>query len=359
MYKITRVGVDLAKNVIQLHAVDAAGTKVTNKPLKRNQFINWCKQELSPGCLIAIEATAGSHHWGRQLRSIGFDVRLIAAHLAAPYRLAGKHAKNDANDAAAVCEAASRPNMRFIPIKTPDQQAKLAVHNFRELLKQERTAYINQIRAVLTEFGVVIAVDPDSVRTQLHDIIEDGSNEMTGVTRLLLQHTYSHWIAIEEKMAWCNQQIAIHIAQDDKAQKAQKLLGVGPITASACVAIVGDFYQFKNGPQFGAWIGLTPKQHSSGGSSSLGSITKHGNAYLRSLLIQGAKSAVHTAHLRSDSLSKWLLQLKLRVGWQKAAVALAHKNARILWAIMTKNIDYDPNYKSIKPGSIQTANLAA
>jgi transposase len=358
MHKITRVGVDLAKNTIQVHAVDAAGIKVTNKALKRDQFLSWCTQQLPPGCLIAIEGTSGAHYWGRQLRQLGFDARLIAAHLASPYRMAGKHGKNDANDAAAICEAAARPEMRFIPIKSTDQQAKLAIHSFRELLKKDRTAAINQIRATLTEFGIVIPKDPDSLRVQFHDLIEDGSNEMTGITRILLQETYFHWIAIEEKMAWCEQQIGIHIAQDEKAQKAKTVPGIGPITASATVATVVDFHQFKNGAQFGAWIGLTPKQFSTGGMPRLGPISKHGNAYLRSLLIQGAKSVVFSAHLRTDSLSKWVLQLKIRVGWQKAAVALANKNARILWAIMTKGIDYDPNYKSQKPGA-QNLNSAS
>jgi transposase len=323
----------LAKNTIQVHAVDAAGIKVTNKALKRDQFLSWCTQQLPPGCLIAIEGTSGAHHWGRQLRQLGFDARLIAAHLASPYRMAGKHGKNDANDAAAVCEAAARPEMRFIPIKSTDQQAKLAIHSFRELLKKDRTAAINQIRATLTEFGIVIPKDPDSHRVQLHDLIED---------RL-----------------WCKQQIGIHIAQDDKAQKAKTVPGIGPITASATIATVVDFHQFKNGAQFGAWVGLTPKQRCTGGMPKLGPISKRGNAYLRSLLIQGAKSVVFSAHLRTDSLSKWVLQLKIRIGWQKAAVALANKNARILWAIMTKGIEYDPNYKSQKPCSPKIAAAGA
>jgi transposase len=358
MYKITRVGVDLAKNTIQVHAVDATGIKVANKALKRDQFLSWCTQQLPAGCLIAIEGTSGAHHWGRQLRQLGFNVRLIAAHLASPFRMAGKHGKNDANDAAAVCTASVIPDMRFIPIKSTDQQAKLAVHSFRELLKKDRTAAINQIRAALTEFGLVVPKDPDYLRVQLHDLIEDGSNELTGIARILLQQTYFHWMAIEEKKAWCEQQIDVHIAQDEKAQKAKTVPGIGPISASATIATVVDFHQFKNGAQFGAWIGLTPKQFSTGGMPRLGPISKHGNAYLRSLLIQGAKSVVFSAHLRTDSLSKWVLQLKIRVGWQKAAVALANKNARILWAIMTKGIDYDPNYKSQKPGA-QNLNSAS
>ena len=353
MYKITRVGVDLAKSVLQVHAVDHSDSKVLNKPLKRDQFLPWCAQSLPPGCQIVLESTSGAHHWGRRLRAMGFAAQLIAPHLAAPYRQAGKHGKNDANDAAAVCEAAGRPKMRFVPIKSVEQQAVLAVHHYRQQLMHERTAYINQIRAALTEFGIVVPTNPDNLRAQLHDLLEDGSNEMNGLARLLLQRTYNHWIAIEEQVKWCDQQIQTHIAQDDKARKAQTLFGVGPLGASAVSASVADFTQFKNGPQFGAWLGLTPKQHSSGGKAHLGSISKHGNTYLRTLLIQGAKSAVHNAHRRTDALSKWIVQLKDRVGWQKAVVALANKNARILWAIMTKNIDYDPSFKSTKPNRIK------
>jgi transposase len=193
----------------------------------------------------------------------------------------------------------ARPEMRFIPIESTDQQAKLAIHSFREFLKKDRTAAINQIRATLTEFGIVIPKDPDSLRVQFHDLIEEG--------------------------LWCEQQIGIHIAQDEKAQKAKTVPGIGPITASATIATVVDFHQFKNGAQFGAWVGLTPKQFSTGGMPKLGPISKHGNAYLRSLLIQSAKSVMFSAHLRTDSLSKWVLQLKVRVGWQKAALALANK----------------------------------
>jgi transposase len=351
MYQITRVGVDLAKNVLQVHAVNAAGAKVVNKALKREQFVLWCVEQLPAGCQIAIEATSGAHHWGRRLQALGFQVQLLAPHLVSPYRLAGKHGKNDANDAAAVCEAASRPTMRFVPIKSVEQQAQLAVHHCRQLLKQERTAQINQIRAVLTEFGLVVPTKPDNLRAQLHDLIEDASNEMTGLVRIMLQRSYLHWVAIDEQLSWCDEQITLHIAQDARARKAQSLYGVGPVTASAIIAAVVDFKQFKNGSQFGAWLGLTPKQHSSGGQSHLGTITKHGNTYLRGLLVQGAKSAVQHAPRRTDNLSKWIVQLKDRVGWQKTVVALANKNARILWAVMTKDIDYDPNFKSMKPNA--------
>jgi transposase len=290
---------------------------VANKALKREQFVLWCVEQLPAGCPIAIEATSGAHHWGGRLQALGFQVQLLAPYLVSPYRLAGKHGKNDENDAAAVCKAASRSTMRFVPIKSVEQQAQLAVHHCRQLLKQERTAQINQIRAVLTEFGLVVLTKPDNLRAQLHDLIEDASNEMTGLVRVMLQRSYLHWVAIDEQLSWCDEQITLHIAQNARARKAQSLYGVGPVTASAIIAAVVDFKQFKNGSQFGAWLGLTPKQHSSGGQSHLGTITKHGNTYLRVLLVQGAKSAVQHAPRRTDNLSKWIVQLKDRVGWQK------------------------------------------
>ena len=355
MYKVTRVGVDLAKSVLQVHAVNAKGEKVENRPIKRDKFLSWCR-ELPPGCEVVFEGTAGCHHWARQLRAMGLMPKLIAAHLASPFRKAGKHGKNDANDAKAVCEAAGRPEMHFIAIKSAQQQGTLLVHTYREQVKQQRTALINEIRSSLTEYGIVLPTTPIQVRLRLHDILEDGSNEMPGLTRLILQRAYQQWMGLEQELAWCNEQIAAHIREDENAPELLKMKGLGPVGVSAFLASLGDFRQFKKGEQMGGWLGVTPRQNSSGGIAKLGGMSKHGNSYLRMLLIQGAKSAVHTAHLRDDSLSKWLFQLKVRVGWQKAAVALANKNARIMWAIMAKGIKYDPNHKSQKPGLVVTAS---
>lgn len=234
---------------------------------------------------------------------MALDARIVAAHLVTPFRRQGTSGKNDANDAAAICEVSARPGAHFVPIKSVEQQSVLCVHRLREGLKEECTACINRIRGLLAEFGLVIPQGPDALQMSLHD-----------------------------------------------------LLGIGPVTASAVVATVVDFKQFDNGAQFGAWIGLTPRQHSSGGKSKLGRITKRGDTYLRTLLIQAAKSAVLTAHRRSDKNSDWLLKLRERSGWQIAAVALPNKNARILWAIMTKGEDFDVNHRSDKPaGSTQPA----
>jgi transposase len=346
-----RVGVDLAKRVIQVHAVEAGGRVTTARALARDKFMAWCAQ-LPPGCVVAMEACGGAHHWARKLRAMGFDVRLIAGSFVGPYRMQGKSGKNDANDAAAVCEAASRPRMRFVPVKTPQQQAMLAVHRLREGYKEERTACINRIRGLLTEFGLVFAQSPDALRRALPEALEDASNELPALARMALQRAHLHWVELECHIAWCDERIAAHVRSDAQARSAAQLCGVGPVTASALVASVGDFTQFKSGAQFGSWLGLVPSQNSSGGKASLGRITKRGDDYLRTLLIQGAKSAVMSAHKRSDKISQWLVQLLARVGWQKAVVALANKNARIVWAVLARGRTFDPNHVSVKPGEI-------
>jgi len=348
MELIVRVGVDLAKNLIQVHAVDASGRRVVSRAFKREQFMAWCSQ-LPQGCLVAMEACSSAHHWARRLRTIGLDARLIAAHFVTPYRMEGRSGKNDATDAAAICEAASRPSMRFVPMKTTEQQGVMSLHRIREGLKEERTACINRIRGVLSEFGLVFAKSPKALRAELADVIEDASNELSMTARLVVQRAYEHWRELDEHLRWCDRQIGQHVRSSPEAKRAAQINGIGEIGASATVAGVGDFKQFKSGAQFGAWLGIVPSQNSSGGKTSLGRITKRGDEYLRTLLIQGAKSAVMSAGKRDDPISRWLVQLTARVGWQKACVAMANKNARILWAVMTREQRYDPRHVSVKP----------
>lgn len=357
MDKITRgvparVGVDLSKRVIQVQAVDAGARVLTNRALSRDKFLSWCAQ-LPPGCLVVMEVSSSAHHWARKLLAMGLDARIVSAHLAAPYRSEGHTGKNDANDAAAICEAASRPHMRFVPVKSIEQQSLLCVHRLREGIKADRTACINRIRGLLLEFGLAVATGVRSLQTTLDDILEDASNELNGLARMTLVRAQSQWRELDEHLAWCDARLAAHAADNEDVQRAAQLMGVGPVTASAAVATVGDFKQFKNGAQLGAWLGLVPKQHSSGGKSNLGTITKRGDAYLRTLLIQGAKSVVNTAHSRNDPISRWVLAIKQRCGWQKAVVALANKNARILWAVMTRGERFDRHHISVKPGGPQ------
>jgi transposase len=343
-----RVGVDLSKRVIQVHAVDAQAHVITNRSLSRERFLPWCAQ-LPAGCLVVMEVSSSAHHWARKLLGMGLDARIVSADLAAPYRNEGRCGKNDANDAAAICEAASRPHMRFVPVKSVEQQSLLCVHRLREGIKADRTACINRIRGLLLEFGIAVTTGVRALRTTLDDILEDAANELNGLARMTLARAQAQWRELDEHLAWCDARLAAHAADNADVRRAGELMGVGCVTASAAVATVVDFKQFKNGAQFGAWLGLVPRQHSSGGKSSLGSITKRGDTYLRTLLIQGAKSVVNTAHTRADPISRWALALKQRSGWQKAVVALANKNARILWAVMARGERFDRHHISRKP----------
>ncbi len=351
---IARVGVDLAKNVIQVHAVDGAGRRVLARAFKREAFLAWCAQ-LPAGCLVAMEACSGAHHFARRLRAMGLDARLIAASFVTPYRMEGKGGKNDMTDAAAICEAASRPTMRFVPIKSCEQQGVMSLHRVREGFKEERTACINRIRSVLAEFGLVFAKSPKALRAVLVDTIEDASNELSSMARRVVQQAFEHWRALDEQMRWCDRQVGQHVRSSPQAKRAAKIDGIGELSASAFTASVGEFKQFKSGAQFGAWLGIVPRQNSSGGKAVLGRITKRGDDYLRTLLIQGAKSAVMSAPKRDDPISRWLVQLTARVGWQKACVAMANKNARILWSVMTREQGYDPHHVSVKPAAKQPA----
>ena len=346
--EIVRVGADLAKRIIQVHGVDGAGELVCRRALPREKFLAWCAR-LPPGCVVAMEISSGAHHWARQLAALGLQPRLMSAQLVEPYRSQGSTGKNDANDAAAICEAASRPTMRFVPVKSIEQQSMLCVHRLREGLKAERTACINRIRGLLAEFGVVHAQGSEPLRRVLTDMIEDATNEMNALARRVMQRAQAQWRELDAHIVWCNERIAEHARDNPAVRRAAALTGIGQIGASAAVATVDDFSQFKSGAQFGAWCGIVPRQHSSGGKTQLGRITRRGDSYLRSLLVQGAKSAVFTAHRRNDPISRWALALRERSGWQVAAVALANKNARILWAVMTKAERYDPHHVSVKP----------
>jgi transposase len=296
-----------------------------------------------------MEMSSGAHHWARRLRELGLQPRLMSAQLVAPYRSQGSTGKNDANDAAAICEAASRPGMRYVPVKSVEQQSMLCVHRLRQGLQHDRTGCINRMRGLLAEYGLAFAQGPAALRRVLADVLEDGANEMNALARLVIQQAARQWRELDEHIAWCDERIAQHARDNAAVRAAAQLMGIGPVGASAVVATVDDFGQFRNGAQFGAWCGIVPRQHSSGGKAQLGRITRRGDSYLRSLLIQGAKSVVLSAHKRSDPISRWAQALRERSGWQVAAVALANKNARILWAVMTRGERYDARHISVKP----------
>ncbi|QIE29639.1 IS110 family transposase [Caballeronia sp. SBC2] len=344
MDKITRIGVDLAKNIIQVHGVDSMERVVVRKAISRQKFLEWFAN-LEPS-LVAMEACSAAHYWGRKLRALGHEVRLIAPQLAAPYRKGGKHVKNDRLDAEAICEAAGRPHMRFVAVKTADQQNVLVLHRMRDGFVEERTALVNRLRGELVEFGLFLPQGIHAFRAHFVEALEDGATELNGIARTALLRGWEHLQALDQQIAWCDVQVATHVKQDSNAQRVMAVIGIGPLTASATVATVGDARLFKNGRQFAAWLGTVPKQKSSGGKTRLGRITKQGNTYLRTLLFQGARSAVTSAHRRTDRLSRWIVQLQARVGWYRTLVAVANKHARILWAILAKGERFDPSYVS-------------
>ncbi|SEK12317.1 IS110 family RNA-guided transposase [Paraburkholderia diazotrophica] len=347
MDTIARIGVDLAKNVIQIHAVDAADRVVTRRAIARNRLLSWFAN-LNP-CLVAMEACSAAHYWARKLRALGHEVRLIPPQFVAPYRKGGARVKNDARDAEAICEAAGRPNMRFVPVKSPTQQSVLVLHRMRTGYVEERTALINRLRGLLAEFGLFFPQRINQLHKYFVDSVEDASNELAGPAREALMRAWEKWHALDEEIAWFDRKIAEHANQDIEAKRCMEMCGIGPLTASATVATLVDAHQFRNGRQLAAWIGIVPKQNSSGGRQRLGRITKQGNDYLRTLLVLGARSAIAAAARRDDRLSRWILQLQARIGYQKTLVAIANKHARILWAILVKGEKFDPSHAPARP----------
>jgi transposase len=336
-HDVTVIGIDLAKNVFALHGIDAAGKPCLVRPnVSRDQLLELLAQ--LPPCVIGMEACSGAHHWARALRQFGHTPKLMAPKFVAPYRMQGVRGKNDANDAAAICEAVTRPNMRFVPVKTVDAQVTLTLHRVRSGFVAERTATINRLRGLMSEFGVVLPLKASTVRRQAHAASETLPTWMQRVVTDLLAHI----AMLDERIDEYEAQIK-HIAVTDTACKQLMTLdGIGPVTASALVASVGNGHDFKNGRQLAAWLGLVPGMHGSGGKTRLGRITKAGDHYLRSLLVMGARSLLSLSHDKGDRLSRWAMALQERVGYGKAVVAIAAKNARLAWAMLAKGEQFKP-----------------
>jgi len=340
MNKLSRVGIDLAKNVFQLHGVDRHGKAVWRRRLTRDKWLKVLLEKVEPGCEIGMEACAGAHHWARQLRAKGFTVKLVAPQFVKPYV---KSNKNDANDAEAVCEAMSRPSMRFVAIKTVEQQDIQAIHRVRSELIGHRTAKANQIRGLVAEYGLVAPQQLARLRAAVPDWLEDAENGLTGRFRALLNGLWNDLKTLDHRAAELDHEINMIAQSDPVAKRLQQLRGVGPMVATALVATVGNAEQFANGRQMAASLGLTPKQHSSGGKDRLLGISKRGDAHLRSILIHGARSVIRTAKEKDDRLSQWVTSLVERRHPNVAAVALANKTARIAWAMLRHGTDYQPD----------------
>jgi len=338
--QISRVGIDLAKDVFQLHGVDRHEKAVWHRRLKRNNWLKVLLKTVEPGCEIGMEACAGAHHWARLLMQKGFTVKLIAPQFVKPYV---KSNKNDAKDAEAICEAMSRPSMRFVSVKTVEQQDIQAAHRIRSELVSQRTAKGNQIRGLISEYGLVAPQRMNHLRAAIPMWLEDAENGLTDRFRCLLHGLWHDLKTLDNRVEELNCEINRIAESDPAAIRLQQLRGVGPMIATALVAAVGNAQQFANGRQMSASLGLTPRQHSSGNKDRLLGISKRGDSYLRCLLIHGARSAVYAAKGKEDRLSQWVTDLAARRHTNVAAVALANKTARIAWAMLTQGTDYKPD----------------
>jgi transposase len=331
----------LAKNVFQLHGVDRHGKAVFKRRLRRNQWLAVLLDNAGPGCEIGMEACTGAHHWARVLQAKGLTVKLIAAQFVKPYV---KSNKTDAADAEAICEAMSRPGMRYVAVKTVAQQDIQALHRIRSGLIGQRTAKANQIRGLVAEYGLVAPQQLGRLRGAIPGWLEDAENGLTIPFRGLLQGLWNDLLSLDERVGELDREIKRIAESDPVAKRLQQLRGVGPMVATALVAAVGDASQYHKGRQMAASFGLTPRQHSSGGKDRLLGISKRGDAYLRSILIHGARAVVFQAKHKDDRLSQWVTGIAQRRHPNVAAVALANKTVRMAWAMMRNDTDYDPGF---------------
>jgi len=339
--KLSRVGVDLAKNVYQLHGVDRTGKTMLRRRLKRHQWLKVLLDKTESDCVIGMEACAGAHHWGRQLQARGYTVKLIPPQFVKPYV---KSNKSDAKDAEAICEAMSRPNMRFVTVKRVEQQDIQATHRIRAELMTQRTAKANQIRGLVAEYGLVAPKHLSSLRAAIPCWLEDAENGLTADFRALLQGVWNDLLGLDDRVCEMDKLIKRLAENNEDCVRLQQLRGIGPMTSTAMIATVGDARQYHKGRQMAAAIGITPKQHSSGDKHRLLGISKRGDVYLRTLMIHGARAVVARATHKDDRLSRWVTNIAKQKHPNVAAVALANKTARMAWAMLRNETDYDPDY---------------
>ena len=344
--KITTIGADLAKSVIQIHGVDSHGNTMLRKQLKRSQVMEFFTK-LEP-CLIGMEACGSAHHWARKLQQLGHTVKLMAPQFVKPYV---KTNKNDMADAEAICEAVTRKNMRFVPVKNVEQQAILSIHRARQGFVKARTAQANQIRGLLAEYGIAIPVGISHITKDVPKIIEDGGYDLPGSFQQLIGRLVGHFKELDKQVDELEGQIKQWHREHEDSCRLAEIPGIGPITASALAASIGDAKTFKNGRQLAAWLGLVPRQHSTGGKSTLLGISKRGDSYLRTLLIHGARSVVRVAQAKTELTGSWLQSLMGRRNANVATVAQANKNARIAWALLANDRKFRSDYAPAGAGA--------
>ena len=327
MNLVSTLGIDLAKSTFSLHGVNSNGEVVLRRTLSRGKLSELVAQ--LPPCLIGMEACSGAHEWARRFAASGHTVKLMAAKFVMPYRKSGK---NDGNDAEAICEAVGRPNMRFVPVKSLEQQSDLSLHRVRQGFVEERTATLNRLRGLLAEFGHVLPLRAVEVHRRVPQLLGKLPTRVASCARDLLEHA----ARLQAKTLEYEHEIRTHVRSNALARRTQARMGIGPITASALVATVGNGRDFKNGRQFAAWLGLVPRQYSTGGKTRLGHITKRGDPYLRTLLVMGARAVLQRALSLTDPFSRWALPVRERRGYHRACIAIAAKNARVAWALLAK-----------------------
>jgi transposase len=332
---ITVLGIDIAKLVFHVVGMDDAGRVVLRKRITRSALLTFIAN--LPPLRIGMEACGSAHSWARQFREHGHDVRLIAPQFIKAYV---KSPKNDARDAEAICEAVTRPTMRFVPIKRVEQQDLQALHRVRERLMKARTALVNEIRGLLSEYGMVLPQSIAKFRALIVEKLEADQAKLTALSTEVFRHLYEEFLALEKRLAYYNEKLTAIGQAHPECQRLQTIPGIGPVSASALVAAIGDVTQFKNGRQLAAWLGLVPREHSTGGKPRLLGISKRGDRYLRKLLVHGARATLRWVDTKSDDRSRWLKALIARRGKNRATVALANKNARIAWALLAHNQEY-------------------
>lgn len=339
MDPVSRIGLDTAKNVLQVHAVDAAGRSVTTRRLRRGQVLAWfARLDRREDCVVGLEATGGSHYWARELARLGYRVRILSPQAVKPYR---QGQKNDARDAAAICEAVARESVAETPVKSEAQQALLAQQSYRRRLVKQRTALGNQLRGLLSEFGVVVGKGLHRLRRRLPELAEAADNGLPDGLREVLAAGHEELVALDRQIQAWDRRFAAQARADERCRRLMERAGIGPLTALRLVAVCGDGSAWRNGRAFGVSMGLTPRQHSSGEQVRLGSITGYGDRELRTLLIHGSRAAMR--HLDDTTpLGRWVNGLQRRRHKNVAAVALAHKNARIAWALLAHGTEYRP-----------------
>ena len=332
---ITLLGIDIAKNVFQLHGVGKKGEVLLKKRLARSQLMPYIKT--LPACMIVMEACGGANHWCRQFSSHGHQVKLISPQYVKPFV---KTNKNDRNDAQAIVEAASRPTMYFVAPKTIAYQDIQAVHRVRQRYISQRTAIVNQARGLLAEYGIVISRGIGHIRSKLPDILEDAEKGLMPLFRSVLSDLYEELLHCDAKIKNYDKQLESICQHHPDCQRLLKIPGFGVVTATALVSAVGDASVFKNGRQMSAWLGLVPRQHSSGNKNILLGISKRGDCYLRKTLVHGARSVVYRARHKTDQRSRKINNISLTRGYNKASVAVANRNVRMAWSLLKHKTEY-------------------